>query len=97
MNKGWTSFHFAYCGEDVTTHIVKGIASYNMYENVAKYKCVNMGLVAKRDILRLKSNWLFLVLTSMLRAINYICVIPTNHQFIINPTINTLNITNEVT
>ena len=68
-----------------------------MYDNVANNKCVNMGLVAKRDILRLKCNWLFLVLASMLRVINYICVIPTNHQFIINPTIKTLNITNEVT
>ena len=51
-----------------------------------------MGLTAaERDILRLKCNWLFLVLAAMLRAINYICVIPTNHQFIINPTIKTLN------
>ena len=32
----------------------------------------------------------------VLRVINYICVIPTNHQFIINPTAETLNITNEV-
>ena len=56
-----------------------------------------MGVVAKRDILRLKCNWLFLVLASMLRVINYICVIPTNHQFIINLIIKTLNITNEVT
>jgi MFS family permease len=50
---------------------------------------------AKRDVLRLKFNWLFLVLASTVRAINYTCVIPTNHQFIINPTIKTLNITNE--
>ena len=32
----------------------------------------------------------------VLRVINYTCVIPTNHQFIINPTAETLNITNEV-
>ena len=56
-----------------------------------------MTAVAKRDVLRLKFNWLFLVLASTVRAINYTCVIPTNHQFIINPTTKTLNITNEVT
>ena len=87
-------FPFAYCGKDeAMTHNVKGICAITLH-NV---KCIGMGLVAKRDILRLKCNWLFLVLASMLRAINYICVIPTNHQFIINPTIKTLNITNEVT
>ena len=40
---------------------------------------------------------MFLVLVATVRAINYICVIPTNHQFIINPTMETLRITNEVT
>jgi MFS family permease len=50
---------------------------------------------AKKDNLRLKLNWLFLVLASAVRGISYMCVIPTNHQFIINPTTKTLNITNE--
>ena len=51
---------------------------------------------SEKDIRRLKSNWLFLMFVSILRVINYICVIPTNHQFIINPTAETLNITVEV-
>ena len=45
----------------------------------------------------MKLNWLFLVLASAVTGISYMCVIPTNHQFIINPTTKTLNITNEVT
>ena len=51
---------------------------------------------SERDILRLKINWLFVIIACIVRVINYMCVIPTNHQFIINPTAETLNITNEV-
>ena len=46
--------------------------------------------------MRLRINWLFVITTSCLRGINYMCVTPTNHQFIINPTVETLNITDKV-
>lgn len=50
----------------------------------------------ERDIQRLKWNWLFATLASILGSLNYTCVLPTNHQYIINPTAESLNTTNEV-
>ena len=51
---------------------------------------------SEKDILRLKINWFFVIIVRVVRLINYMCVAPTNHQFIINPTTETLNITAEV-
>ena len=50
----------------------------------------------EKDICRLKINWLFVNLSVLVRSINLICVIPTNHQFIVNPTAESLNVTDEV-
>ena len=37
-----------------------------------------------------------MILSVTTRSINLICVIPTNHQFIVNPTAENLNVTDEV-
>ena len=58
--------------------------------------CTLMTLTEK-DIRRLKWNWFFVSFVSVLRAMNYSTTLPTNHQFIINPTAESLNnLTNEV-
>ena len=52
--------------------------------------------IAGKDITRLKWNWLFVSLVVTIRALNHSAPLPTNHQFIINPTIDNLNITSKV-
>ncbi|CAI8004564.1 hypothetical protein GBAR_LOCUS3957 [Geodia barretti] len=68
----------------------------DLYYCVCSSSTEDKRAAAGKDIRRLKSNWLFLMFTCILRVINYTGVIPTNHQFIINPTAETLNITDEV-
>ena len=51
---------------------------------------------AEKDIQRLKINWVFIVFAYTMNSINYFCVMPINHQYIINPTLEALNVTNEV-
>ena len=39
-----------------------------------------------KEIRRLKLNWLFLILLCILETINYTSTLPTFHQFVTNPT-----------
>ena len=64
--------------------------------NHTQMKYIYVSLMIERDILRLKINWLFVIAACVMKSVNYICVIPTNHQFIINPSAKSLNITDEV-
>ena len=53
--------------------------------------------LAERDIRRLKWNWVFVYFIAIMGAINYSCPLPTNHQFVINPTAKSMNnLTDEV-
>lgn len=92
--------------DNMMTHLLRKVQS--KYKHVAlhvdmqlpcetsyvMYFCTDMEV--EKDIRRLKKNWVFIAAAYLVNAINYSCVLPTCHQFIINPTAEALNITNEV-